>query len=107
MRTSGMMEYMTPRQMATASSRTPKSVMKTMVGGYFCAGGAVANAKAHRLASKSKASIGMTSRRWRGDGGIMRSSSPGVLLESAKRLGFIEDVEAAMSKCRRKSSEFE
>ena len=37
----------------------------------------------------------------------MRSSSPGVLLESAKRLGFIEDVEAAMSKCRRKSSEFE
>src|SRR5579864_727332 len=37
MRTSGMMEYMTPRQMATESSRTPKSVMKTIVGRYFCA----------------------------------------------------------------------
>src|SRR5579864_2368915 len=37
MRTSGMMEYITPRQMATESSNTPKSVMKTIVGGYFCA----------------------------------------------------------------------
>ena len=35
MRTSGMIEYITPRQMATESSTTPKSVMKTMVCGYF------------------------------------------------------------------------
>jgi hypothetical protein len=35
MRTSGMMEYITPRQIATESSTVPKSVMKTMVGGYF------------------------------------------------------------------------
>ena len=38
MRTSGMMEYITPRQSATESSTTPKSVMNTIVGGYFCAG---------------------------------------------------------------------
>ena len=35
MRTSGMIEYITPRQMATESSTTPKSVMKTMVCGYL------------------------------------------------------------------------
>ena len=35
MRTSGMMEYITPRHRATESSTTPKSVMKTMVCGYF------------------------------------------------------------------------
>src|SRR6266850_3743890 len=36
------MPYITPLQIATESSSTPKSVMKTMVGGYFgavcCAG---------------------------------------------------------------------
>jgi hypothetical protein len=32
-----MTEYITPRQIATESSTTPKSVMKTMVGGYFWA----------------------------------------------------------------------
>ncbi len=37
MRTSGMMPYITPRQIATESSTTPKSVMNTMVGGYFAA----------------------------------------------------------------------
>src|SRR5215472_8430252 len=36
MRTSGIIPYITPRQIATESSTTPKSVMKTMVGGYFC-----------------------------------------------------------------------
>src|SRR6476646_9043258 len=36
MRTSGRMPYITPRQIATESSSTPKSVMKTIVGGYFC-----------------------------------------------------------------------
>src|SRR5579872_1211723 len=35
MRTSGMIEYITPRQIATESSTTPKSVMKTIVCGYF------------------------------------------------------------------------
>src|SRR5579864_5983227 len=40
MRTSGMMPYITPRQMATESSTTPKSVMNTIVGGYFCAASA-------------------------------------------------------------------
>ena len=35
MRTSGMIEYITPLQIATESSTTPKSVMKTIVGGYF------------------------------------------------------------------------
>jgi hypothetical protein len=29
------MPYITPRQMATESSTTPKSVMNTIVGGYF------------------------------------------------------------------------
>src|SRR5205807_4483656 len=37
MRTSGMIEYITPRQSATESSTKPKSVMNTIVGGYFCA----------------------------------------------------------------------
>ena len=32
------MEYITPRQIATESSTTPKSVMNTMVGGYFSDG---------------------------------------------------------------------
>src|SRR5579862_2913950 len=36
MRTSGMTEYITPRHSATESSTTPKSVMNTIVGGYFC-----------------------------------------------------------------------
>src|SRR3954453_15967360 len=35
MRTVGMIPYITPRQIATESSTTPKSVMNTMVGGYF------------------------------------------------------------------------
>jgi hypothetical protein len=30
-----MIEYITPRQIATESSTTPKSVMKTIVCGYF------------------------------------------------------------------------
>src|ERR1700704_2144915 len=42
MRRFGVMLYITPLQIATESSSTPKSVMKTMVGGYFgavcCAG---------------------------------------------------------------------
>src|SRR5215472_5947522 len=42
MRTVGMIEYITPRQIATASSNTPKSVMKTIVGGYFSPGSALA-----------------------------------------------------------------
>src|SRR5882724_1232270 len=37
MRTSGMIEYITPRHSATESSTTPKSVINTIVGGYFCA----------------------------------------------------------------------
>src|ERR1700722_20886343 len=37
MRTSGMIEYITPLQGATESSTTPKSVINTIVGGYFCA----------------------------------------------------------------------
>src|SRR5450432_2975589 len=36
-RTSGATEYITPLQRATESSTTPKSVMKTMVGGYLLA----------------------------------------------------------------------
>src|SRR5215469_16315728 len=35
MRTSGMMPYITPRHSATESSTRPKSVMNTIVGGYF------------------------------------------------------------------------
>src|ERR1700723_2195777 len=35
MRTSGMIEYITPLQIATESSTTPKSVMNTIVCGYF------------------------------------------------------------------------
>src|SRR5579864_4151219 len=38
MRTSGMMEYITPLQIGTESSTVPKSVIKTMVGGYFWPG---------------------------------------------------------------------
>src|SRR5260370_36300203 len=37
MRTSGITEFITPRQMATESSSMPKSVMKTIVGGYVLA----------------------------------------------------------------------
>src|SRR5579872_3128038 len=37
-RTSGITEYITPRQIATESSTTPKSVINTIVGGYFCVG---------------------------------------------------------------------
>src|SRR5579871_2192133 len=40
MRASGEMEYITPRQIATESSTTPKSVMKTIVCGYFRAASA-------------------------------------------------------------------
>ena len=35
MRTLGMTEYITPLQMGTESSTVPKSVIKTIVGGYF------------------------------------------------------------------------
>src|SRR5262249_28103441 len=35
MRTLGMIPYITPRQIATESSSTPKSVMNTIVAGYF------------------------------------------------------------------------
>src|SRR5215469_15535457 len=35
MRTSGIIPYITPRQIATESSTTPKSVMNTIVGGYL------------------------------------------------------------------------
>ena len=35
MRNSGAMEYITPLQSATESSTTPKSVIKTTVGGAF------------------------------------------------------------------------
>ena len=35
MRNSGAIEYITPLQRATESSTTPKSVMKTTVGGAF------------------------------------------------------------------------
>src|SRR5579862_1784050 len=35
MRTDGITPYITPRQSATESSTTPKSVMNTIVGGYF------------------------------------------------------------------------
>src|SRR6266567_6990952 len=38
MRRFGVMPYMTPLQRATESSTVPKSVMKTMVGGYVDAG---------------------------------------------------------------------
>src|SRR5579863_7553794 len=34
-RTSGIIPYITPRHSATESSTTPKSVIKTIVGGYF------------------------------------------------------------------------
>src|SRR5215469_1104552 len=37
MRTSGAIPYITPRQIATESSTTPKSVINTIVGGYFSA----------------------------------------------------------------------
>src|SRR4029077_10874633 len=55
MRTSGMTEYITPRQMATESSSTPKSVMKTMVGAYFLArwAGMGTVRAAHNNASRS------------------------------------------------------
>src|ERR1700733_1848480 len=36
-RTVGMMPYITPRHSATESSTKPKSVMNTIVGGYFSA----------------------------------------------------------------------
>src|SRR5436190_21867015 len=59
MRTSGMTEYITPRQMATESSSVPKSVMKTMVGAYFLARWAAMGTvrAAHSHASTSATSI--------------------------------------------------
>ena len=38
MRKSGVIEYITPRQIATESSTVPKSVMKTTVGGALVRG---------------------------------------------------------------------
>src|SRR5579864_3224743 len=52
-----MMPYITPRQIATESSSTPKSVMKTMVGGYFCAASFAAQAPEGESVSKRITSV--------------------------------------------------
>src|SRR5437879_902105 len=57
MRTSGMIPYITTRQIATESSSTPKSVMNTMVGGYFCAASFAAHASEGESVSKRIASV--------------------------------------------------
>src|SRR5215831_8614850 len=59
MRTSGMIPYITPRQIATESSTTPKSVMKTMVGGYFC----VPSLPAHRRDGTATARVSARTKR--------------------------------------------
>src|SRR6266436_182185 len=57
MRTSGMIPYITPRQIATESSSTPKSVMNTMVGGYFCVASFAAHAPDGEIVSTRIASV--------------------------------------------------
>src|SRR5579864_6698833 len=57
MRTSGMIPYITPRQIATESSSTPKSVMNTMVGGYLCAVSLAAHAPEGESVSTRIASV--------------------------------------------------
>jgi hypothetical protein len=56
-----MTEYITPRQMATESSSTPKSVMKTIVGAYFLALWAAMDTvrAAHNNTSKSATLINL------------------------------------------------
>src|ERR1700756_3956865 len=57
MRTSGMIPYITPRQIATESSSVPKSVMNTMVGGYVFAASFPAHAPEGESVSKRIASV--------------------------------------------------
>ena len=54
MRASGAIEYITPLQMATESSTVPKSLMNTIVGGYFSACSCVAAKAAHSAKTSSE-----------------------------------------------------
>src|SRR6516225_6983651 len=54
MRTTGRIEYITPLQMVTESSTVPKSVMKTMVGGYLGTGAPCAHAHRPRASRKER-----------------------------------------------------